>query len=149
MRGSFFKMSRRTDRSLDWTSPPSIPRWPDLLVRTPPSGEQIRQVWGLTTRAHAAPPGRPQLQLQWWKGNPSLLIILFLDSYILNFYRMEKGSQVFSCEECFKQFKYYQSLTRHKQVQHEGIRFPCDLCQAQFTREEGVARHKEYQHKKV
>ena len=135
MRGSFFKMSRRTDRSLDWTSPPSIPRWPDLLVR---------QVWGLLARAHAAPPGRPQLQRQWWKGNPSLLIILFLDSYILNFYRMEKEFR--SCEECFKQFKTHQGLAYHRQAQHEGILFPCTLCPVQYTRKSSLAKHRKSRH---
>ena len=135
-------LSRKTDRSLHWTSPPTIQSWPDrdLQARIPPSGEQIRQVWRLLSSAHAAPPGRPQLQ--WKIGNPLLNLL----AYILKFYRMEKESQVFSCNECVKQFRSYYGLRIHRQVQHEGLRFHCDACPAQFSDPSSRSRHKKLVH---
>ena len=47
----------------------------------------------------------------------------------------------FPCSRCDKHFKYRQSLNRHIQYVHKGIKFPCNECGYEATERPSLLRH--------
>ena len=52
----------------------------------------------------------------------------------------------FSCDNCGKKFAYKQSLLRHVQAVHNGVKFQCDLCDASYSQVNNLKNHKKYNH---
>ena len=53
----------------------------------------------------------------------------------------------FPCSQCGCEATTMQSLQRHTQGVHEGIRkFPCDLCDFKATRKDNLNTHKKNKH---
>jgi len=51
-----------------------------------------------------------------------------------------------SCEECGYSTPNHYHLKRHKESNHEGIRYPCDQCEASYTTKSSLESHRESVH---
>ena len=60
-----------------------------------------------------------------------------------------KNKNTFLCDLCDYFCASKQTLKRHKEVKHEGIRYPCDQCEYSTTRMSDLKKHKEAKHEGI
>ena len=60
-----------------------------------------------------------------------------------------KKDKKYNCDLCGHQVSHKNSLTRHKKIVHEGIKFPCRQCNYQAITKGNLAKHKTAVHEGV
>ena len=61
----------------------------------------------------------------------------------------EKNKKTFPCKLCDYIYASKNTLKRHKEAKHEGIRYPCDQCEFSATRMGYLKEHKEAKHEGI
>ena len=57
-----------------------------------------------------------------------------------------KAAKVYFCDKCPYAAMTKSLLRKHRQAQHEGVRFPCDQCEYTSTTKDHLKRHYESKH---